>query len=102
MTAGRLVHGLRELRMIERHFFYRTVRIKEHVLRSALDTVRIPEVVGVTDPVRGARLIEHQVASLSLQIMRTLIVGECPLRIYRWNRKGEQQDQREAVTVRHL
>jgi hypothetical protein len=58
--------------------------------------------VGVANPVRGAGLIEHQVASLRLQVMRTLIVGECPLRVQSGSRKGERQDQGKAATVRHV
>lgn len=78
VAAGGLGDGFGEPGVIEGDLLRRSLRVDEHVLCPALDAVRVPEVIGVGDPVRGARHVDHQVVGLGLQVVGALVVGRVP------------------------
>lgn len=53
--------------MIEGGFFGPGDRVHQHEFRASFYGPRVPEVIGLPDPIRGAGKIHHQAARLQLQ-----------------------------------
>src|SRR5580700_7153882 len=88
--------------MVKSSLFCSGIRIDEHIFRAALNTVRVPEVMRVSDPMGRTGNVDDEIAHLGLKIVPTLVVGERALRVQRNSgRNGYQQVQHHTVTVGH-
>ena len=79
MPASDRIDGRRQLLVIEGRLLNRCRGVHQDEFRAPSYGLRVPEVIGFADPVRGTGLIDYQTARPRLQSLGTLIVGKGPL-----------------------